>query len=110
MHAHDGGCLLGDGSFVVTRMRLVRRTHVDQCGTTDLHHFRQAERTTDFDELAARDNDFFPGGDRIQHKGRSRCVVVHDRGCLGAGELLQQPLDAGIARPAPAGLHIDLQH
>jgi len=59
--------------------------------------------------MASRDDHLATLGDGVEHDHRRGGVVVDDRGRLGAGEPLEEPLDRRVALAASARVGIGLQ-
>ena len=66
-------------------MRAVGRADFHQARRLG-HDLRQPEGAADFDELAARNDDFLVRGQRRQHEHGGGGVVVDHRGGFGAGQ------------------------
>ena len=102
MHLHQQGGVLADGPFVVVGVGAVGGAHLDQAAAGLGHDVRDAKRTANFHQLAARNHHFAPGGQCAQGEQHGGGVVVHDGGGLGPGELADQVGYQVIAvAPAP---------
>ncbi len=89
-------------SRVVVGVGAVGGAHLDQAAAGLGHDVRDAERTANFHQLAARNHHFAPGGQCAQGEQHGSGVVVHDGGGLGPGELADQVGYQVIAvAPAP---------
>ena len=87
---HQQGGVLADGPRVVVGVGAVGGAHLDQAAAGLGHDVRDAKRTANFHQLAARNHHFAPGGQCAQGEQHGGGVVVHDGGGLGPGELADQ--------------------
>src|SRR5437879_53809 len=73
------------------------------------HDRGNAERSADFDELAARDDHLLARRERSEHQQYRGGVVVHHRGGLSAGEFGEQRFDMSVAVATRAGCEVVLE-
>ena len=90
-------------------MRAIGGADLDEPRAGLPHDVGNAERAADLDQLAARDDDLAPAGERAEHQQHGRGVVVDDGGGFGAGQLAQQLLDERVAIAAPARGEIEFE-
>ncbi len=98
-----------DRAFIVGGMRAIGGADFAQARAAVLHQIGQPERAADFDQLAARDHDFAPGGERIEREQHGRGVVVDHRRRLGARERAQLLFDQRVALAAAAAFEVVLE-
>ncbi len=70
------------------------------------HDFGDAEAVADFDELAARDEDFAVARERGEDEQNGGGAIVDDDGGFGAGEALEQLRGVNVALAARAGFEV----
>ena len=102
VHLHDEGRPSADRIGKIMQMRAVRRSHFLELAPRAGHHIRYSKGTTDLDQLAARDRHLLAQREGIEHQEDGRCVVVHHRCGVRAGQPAQPVLDMRIS-VAPAG-------
>ena len=90
MDLHDRRGVGTDRRGVVLEMRAIGGADLDQSAAGAGHDVGNAEGAADLDQLAARDDDLAPVGQRVQHQQHGGSVVVDGGRGLGAGEP-QQP-------------------
>ena len=73
------------------------------------HDRGNAERSADFDELAARHDHLLARRESSEHQQNRGGVVVHHRGGLSAGEFGEQRFDMGVAVATRAGCQVVLE-
>ena len=76
----------------------VRSADLDQAGARAGEHIGDAEPVADLDQLAARDDDLAPLGQRGERQQQRRRVVVDDERRLGAGQPAEDRRDVILAR------------
>ena len=101
VHAQEDRSLGADRLLVVGRARPVRRSHFDQARTGSRQNVRNPETVADLDQLAARDQDVAPLGERGQGEQHRSGVVVDDERGFGSGQPAQDPGD--VVLPGTAG-------
>ena len=109
VHAKEDCRLGADRLLVVGRARSVRRSDLDEASAGPGEHVRDPEAVTDLDQLAARDEDVAPLGERGQCEQHRRRVVVHDERGLGPGQPAQDPGDVVLPGAARAGAEVVLE-
>ncbi len=109
VHFHDRRGARDYRLLVIARMRAVGGADLFQLAAGARHDVGDAEGAADFNELAARHDDFFFRGQRIQHEIHRRGVVVHDDGGFGAGQALQPGFDVAVAFAARAAAEIEFE-
>src|SRR5207244_3992349 len=80
-----------------------------QHGAADGHDFGDAEAAADLDELAARQDDLFAGGQCPQHDDGGGGAVVDRRRRLGAGGAADPLTDGDLAGGAFAGGEVEFE-
>ena len=78
VHAQQEPCLFVDGVFVVGQPRAIGGADFAQNRARFRHHIGNAERAPDFDQLAARDDDFSAFGQSIERQQDSGGIIVDD--------------------------------
>ena len=78
VHAQEQRRLGPDRPLVVGRARAVRRPDLDEPRARAREHVGDPEAVADLDQLAARDDDLAPFGERRQREQQRRGVVVDD--------------------------------
>jgi hypothetical protein len=66
MNGEYRGYASTEGTFVILKMGPVGGAHFAEPGAAFRHDIRYAERATDLDQLAARDQHFTAFGDRVE--------------------------------------------
>ena len=79
------------------RVRLIGSSDLNEFGAAESHHIRQAERPADLDKLAARDDNFLAVSNGVEDNAGGRGIIIDHGSRLGAGQLLQKPLDIPIS-------------
>src|SRR5579872_3576190 len=113
MHAQQQPCALSDCFLVVGDASAIRRANFAQLRARLGHHVRNAERSTDLDQLTARDYDLAALRQSVEREKDGRSIVVDDYGGdvwpVCRQELAEQPIDMNVALAAFAGRNIKLQ-
>jgi hypothetical protein len=109
VHAQEHRGLRADRALVVRCARPVRRPDLDEACTRTREHVGDAKAVADFDQLAARDDDFTALCERGEREQHSRRVVVHDERGVGAGQPPQDRRDVVLARAARSGREVVLE-
>src|SRR5690242_15539636 len=78
-------------------MRPVSGADLQELCTRASHDLRQAERTTDLDQFAARDDDLPAPRQRVEYEQQGCRVVVDNRRILGTGQFTQQAANVIVA-------------
>jgi hypothetical protein len=80
VHLEQRAPCLAERALVVGEVRAVGGADLDQRAPAAREDLRDAERVADLDQLAARDDDLAPGGERREREHQRRGVVVgHQR-------------------------------
>ena len=108
MHAQQQARLFGDGVFIVGQARAVGGADFAQDSAGFGHHVRHAERSADFHQLSARDDDLAAFSQRVQGQHHRRGAVIDDDGPNAADAILieqprEQSFNVDIALAALAG-------
>src|SRR5260370_36234469 len=90
MYAQQEGRFFADGVFVVRNARAIGGADLAENCAALRHDFRNAEAITNFDELAAGDDDLAALGQRRENKEHCGGTVVDDDPGFGASEPLQR--------------------
>src|SRR5208283_921530 len=109
MHAEEQARFIVDGVFIVGQARAVRRAHLAQDRAALLHDFRDAKAIADFDQFAARDDDFAASRQGRERQQHGRRAIVHHNGRFRAGQALDQARRVYVAFSACPGLQIVFQ-
>src|SRR5207244_4510887 len=100
VHLHEQRTARADGLLEIDEMGAIGGADLAQAAARARHDRRNAERSADFDELAARDDHLLARRERSEHQQYRGGVVVHHRGGLSAGEFGEQRFDRGVAAPS----------
>jgi len=106
MHAEKHARFFGDGVFVVCEARAICGADFTERGAALLHDFGDAEAVADFDEFAARDEDFAvtrEGGESEKDGGGT---IVDDDSGFGAGEAFEEMRGVDVALAAGTELEV----
>ena len=85
MHAQQQPRALGNRFFVVGDAGAIGRAHFAQSCARLRHDIRDAERTADLDQFAARDDHFAAFGQGVERQQNCGGIVVHDDGVESQG-------------------------
>ena len=107
--AEEHARFFGDGVFVVGEARAIRGPDFAQRRAALRHDFGDAEAVADFDELAARYEDFAVARKRCENEEDGGGAIVDDDGGFRAGEALEHPRGVNVALTARAGLKVVLE-
>ena len=88
MNAKEQTRIFVDGIFVVGDARAVGGADFAKHCAALFHDFRDAETIADFDQFAARDDDFAAPRESGKSKQNGGGTVVDDDGCFGPGHSL----------------------
>ena len=109
MRLEDDAGLRTNGFLEIAQVGAIGGADLVQFRAGALHHFRQAKRAADFDELAARDDGFLAArvrGEGQQHGGG---IVVDDAGVFRAGEFAHQTAHVIIALAARGAADVEFE-
>ncbi len=98
VHLHQRRGARVDCLLVIARMRAIGRADFFQFAACARHDVRNAERAADLDQLAARDDHFLFGRERVQDEIDRRSVVVHDDGGFGARQTAAASASTWLSR------------
>ena len=90
MHAQEQAGAIGDGALVIAQARSIGSADFAEQRAAFGHDIGNAETIADFDQLAARDDDFGALGERIEDQKHRGGVVVDDDGGFGANQFGEQ--------------------
>src|ERR1700686_2753366 len=103
MHAEQRASVFVDGVFVVAQAGAVGSANFAKNGAALRHDFGDAEAIADFNQLAARNNDFAGSGESGENQENGCGAVVNDDGVFPAGETREQLTRVVVAPAASAG-------
>src|SRR5579871_6148489 len=109
VNAEEHARFFGDGVFVVCEARAVGGADFTECGAALRHDFRDAEAVADFDEFAARDEDFAVASEGGEDEEDGGGAVVDDDSRFGAGEAFEELRGVNIALAAGAHFEVVLE-
>ncbi len=109
MNAEEHARFFCDGVFVVCEASAVGGADFAERHAALRHDFGDAEAVADFDEFAARDEDFAVAGKRCEDEQNGGGAIIDHDGGLGAGESLDELTGVDVAFPARAGLEVVLE-
>ena len=109
VHAEQERGVGADRPLVVGGARAVRRPDLDEARAGAREDVGDAEAVADLEQLAARDDDLAPLGERREREQHGGGVVVDDERRLGAREPAHERVDVRLARPARAGVEVELE-
>ena len=107
--AEEHARFFGDGVFVVGEARAIGGADFAERGAALRHDFGDAEAVADFDELAARDEDFAVARERCENEEHGGGAIVDDDSGFGAGEALEHTRGVDVALAARAGFEVVLE-
>src|SRR6266567_2825283 len=109
MHAKQETRLFVDGVFVVSEARAIGGANLAEDCAALFHDFGDSKTIADFDELAARDDDFAAASkSREGDQDGGGAIVDDDRG-FRAREAVEQLGSVNVALAARAGFEIVFQ-
>ena len=106
MDAKEHARFFVDGVFVVGNACAVGRADFAEAWRRFRHDFGDAEAVADFDQLAARDDDFAVARECGKNEKHGGGAVVDDDGGFGAGQPLRELRGVDVALAARAGFEI----
>ena len=109
VHLHEQRTARADGLLEIGEMGAIGGADLAQAAARARHDRGNAERSADFDELAARDDHLLARRERSEHQQYRGGVVVHHRGGLSAGEFGEQRFDMGVAVATHPGCELVLE-
>lgn len=98
-----------DGALVVGDASAVGGAHFAEDGAALIHDVGNAEAVADFDEFAARDDDFEIFGERVEGEEDCGSIVIDDDGGFGGGGEGKEAGDVGVAFAASARGEIEFE-
>ncbi len=87
MHLQDSAGVISQSAFIIGQVCAVSRPYFFEARGRGLDELGQAKASSDLDELAARDDDLFAGGECSGGQEQGAGAVIDHEGifCTGAG-------------------------